>query len=68
MVVLVTGDGQDPTADALTVDSLGFPGAIRLLGGGLVLGCHAFVRAATSITDKIAADNVIARDIGTTHP
>lgn len=66
--MLVTGDGQDPAPDALAVDSFGFPGAISLLGGGLVLGCHAFIRAATSITDEIAADNVIARDIGTTHP
>lgn len=65
--MLVARDGQHPAANALAVDCFGFPGTVRLLGGGLVLGSHAFIRPATTITHEITPDDVISRDVGTTH-
>lgn len=68
MVVLVTGNGQDPAANAFTVDCFGLPRAVRLLGRGLVLRSHAFVGSTASIADEIAPNDVVARDISTAHP
>jgi hypothetical protein len=68
MVMLVARDGQYPATNALAIDGFGFPRAVSLLGGGFVLGSHAFIRPTTSITDKITSDDVISRDVSTAHP
>lgn len=65
--MLVARDGQHPAANALAVDCFGFPRTVRLLGGCLVLGSHAFIRPTTTITHEITSDDVISRDVSAAH-
>lgn len=67
VVVLIAGDGQDPSSHGFTMNSLCLPWAIRLLGCRLVLCRHASVGPAASIAYQIASNNVVPWDVGTAH-
>ena len=67
MVVLVAGDGKNPSTHSLSMNSLCFPRTVGLLGSCLVFGRHTAIRPAASIANEIASYYVVSWDVCTAH-
>lgn len=62
--MLIACDGQDPSSHCLAMDSLGLPRTPGLLGRSLMFCRHTLIRSSTSIAYQVAADHLVARQLG----